>query len=523
MGYQWVPNGSSALELPNAGNMLAPDVVRVVVNDLVWHPSNYLFGQVGSSSVNREFGLYRSNTGGTTLNFMRGNVITVVTEDFAGTFGSNIPRFDKFEIIADKTNLTYTIIGDGEVIVSGSFINGTNRMDEVFFRVGARGSTADAGTGSTSYISSGARVGDIEVYFDGELAAYYEMPASGTVVEETTTGRTGVLLGGDGTDWKNAEFVPLVNPLQESINVVVLGASIMDQTFRTTGAAAMEAELLSKGITATVYNRAVSGHTSTQGIGVLHTALGEFAGQEHKTLFVIHTLGNDISNEGPYPGGEAGMDERYRYILNEIKAEGFTFLPSTVSYRIPNASNPAEPYNVNVVIPAIQDIAPWAMNGDRPYMDLHKLSFDNQETWHDVDNLHPSDAGEEMNRQYIAQVIADYTAYLQANPIDPDAGGPTDPVDPTDPPDYTDPGPIGGWSEDRSGWEFNNDGWHTDATARGDWAPHLDVKIAQALAGEGYTGTLEEMLIARAEDEGFESYQEMLDRVNLIPKGTHPW
>ena len=94
------------------------------------------------------------------------------------------------------------------------------------------------------------------------------------------------------------------------------------------------------------------------------------------------------------------------------------------------------------------------------------------------------------------------------------------PWEPTDPANL---GPVSGWSVDEDGWERNSDGWYTDVTERGDWGSHIKQKMVEALEAEDYEGTLEEMLEAKATAEGFENVADMLARLRIIPRGTHPW
>ena len=117
-------------------------------------------------------------------------------------------------------------------------------------------------------------------------------------------------------------------------------------------------------------------------------------------MFVIHWAGNDISDEGPYPGGATDIDTNCRAMLADLKALGFKVCLSTTTYRIPPASNPSDPYNVNVMNPIIADTSLV----DIP-MDWYTLSFDNQLVWHDTDDLHPTAAGEQMNRDDIVSSI----------------------------------------------------------------------------------------------------------------------
>ena len=185
-------------------------------------------------------------------------------------------------------------------------------------------------------------------------------------------------------------------------DVLVLGASIMNACFDSASDRAdAEARYLALGKTVSVSEQAVGGWKSLDLLSNLTSILSSFSGIESTTLVVIHIGGNDISTYGPYPGGASNLDVNLRSICEQVKSEGFLLALSTVTYRIPPASNPSDPYNTNVVNNIISEFS------DIP-LDLYTLTFDEQATWYSGDGIHPSTAGENTTRQYIAEQTVKY-------------------------------------------------------------------------------------------------------------------
>ena len=188
------------------------------------------------------------------------------------------------------------------------------------------------------------------------------------------------------------------------LNIVTIGASILDQSFFDEPEA--ETTFLSNGMITTVHNRAVSGSTSTDLVSSLPTVLSEFEGQEINTIFILHTGGNDISQGSGYPSGDTVLEANYISIVNSITNAGFTVAPTSISYRIPPASNPSAPYNDNIIIPQIASLLPdWLDENGTPYIDLYQATYDNQDTWYEADGIHPDDDGQDAIVAYIASRI----------------------------------------------------------------------------------------------------------------------
>ena len=188
------------------------------------------------------------------------------------------------------------------------------------------------------------------------------------------------------------------------MNIVVIGASILEQSFYALTDAS--SRFIKHGVIAEVYNRATSGDTSANLLTKMPGYIAEFAGQESNTLFVLHIGGNDISQQGPYPGGSSALETNYAAIINSLHAAGFQVAPTSITYRIAPASNPSEPYNESVVIPLIEDLTPEWMDGDVPVIDLNAFSNSIEGTGYEVDGIHPNGFGEASIREYIAEKVS---------------------------------------------------------------------------------------------------------------------
>lgn len=192
-------------------------------------------------------------------------------------------------------------------------------------------------------------------------------------------------------------------------DVVIFGASIMAQSFTGANQQAAEQLYAAKGANVTVYERATSGDNSTVMKSRLPAIITEFQANAARTLFVIHWGGNDVSQSGPYPGGATTLDTNCREMLQDLKDAGFKIALSDITYRIPPASNPTDPYNQNVMNQVITDFADIPLN-------MYDLTFNNQGTWFEVDGIHPNSTGEDMTRNYIVDNTYDRFSNLVPPP-----------------------------------------------------------------------------------------------------------
>lgn len=231
-----------------------------------------------------------------------------------------------------------------------------------------------------------------------KLLADISLALGGTV---TNIDNRNMLLGDVLNAARGGELFPVDD-------VVIFGASIMEQSFSGANQQIASDLYATNGATVSVYERATSGDNSTVMLSRLPDIITEFQGNAERTLFVMHAGGNDISQNGPYPGGDSLLDSNMRQICSMIKGAGYKLAMSDITYRIPPASNPSSPYNENIINPIISEFADIHLN-------LYDLTIKNIDTWFEVDGIHPNSVGEDLTRNYI--VDNTYKRFSNLGPI----------------------------------------------------------------------------------------------------------
>ncbi len=173
-------------------------------------------------------------------------------------------------------------------------------------------------------------------------------------------------------------------------NVVILGASLMDGAFGSAQAlnAPMADYAVAAGFTGTLHARSQSGDKIADTIikhGAVATelALSSTAGQN---LYVVHTGGNDVSSQRPWPGGQATFQSNYDTLIQQITATDavvplpltkrlYTTPPEVVDGDLASEENGSKPYNENIIYPAIQSVAPdWRNAPGTPFVNPYELA-----------------------------------------------------------------------------------------------------------------------------------------------------
>lgn len=183
--------------------------------------------------------------------------------------------------------------------------------------------------------------------------------------------------------------------------VVVFGASIMERSFNEeagyTELAA--ADFLNNGMVTEVVERATGGDITDDMVTKLPALISEFQAGVGRTMFMIHWAGGDTSRDGPYPGGADNINTNCRAMSQSLVDAGFKIAMSTITYRQPPGGNYSDEYNTNVMDSIIADFA------DIP-LDLYTLTFDNKDVYLGSDDVHPTDAGLQMIREWVAEGVA---------------------------------------------------------------------------------------------------------------------
>lgn len=204
--------------------------------------------------------------------------------------------------------------------------------------------------------------------------------------------------------------VPRKEQLGGVLNLMVLGASIMNDSFGYGRVALAEQLLEDAGIRARVFERAVGGTRSSTALASLPGNITEMGKLLGINKYGVHTGGNDVSDFGPYSGGAADLVTNVQAMVQLVTAEGDSFISTPISYRTPPASNPAEPYNVDLLAMLATDNPTWLKDGVSIW-DMHTLTFDNQSEM--VDGIHPSTTLQGLIREsLVSAVVSKYTQVI---------------------------------------------------------------------------------------------------------------
>jgi len=202
-------------------------------------------------------------------------------------------------------------------------------------------------------------------------------------------------------NWKDKPDSNII--IDGELNIVVIGASIMHSLVNTSSERQqLGDDFASNGIVATAYDRATGGFTTTDLLAELPATLLEFKGQEANTIFPLHIGGNNLTQNGAYPAANPTLVTEWREIVQMIIDAGFVVVPSPISYR---DSVDSVPYNVNDLIPIIQELTPKWITGSSAFFDLYQLIFNNRD-WL-TDGTHLDSTGQDLTRKYMAKQISD--------------------------------------------------------------------------------------------------------------------
>lgn len=189
--------------------------------------------------------------------------------------------------------------------------------------------------------------------------------------------------------------------------LLFMGASIMERSFDQT--TRTEDAYLAKGLDITTYCRALGGDTSLDTRIKTISVIKEFSKVTKQKSVFVHTGGNDVSVYGPYPGGATGIGENITALAQLFKADGFKLIMTPISYRIPPASNPTEPYNTNIVDGLVSQYADHSV-------DMHTFTLNAGDAYFGAgggDGIHPSDPdGEVLTVNYVVDNTYQYIQSL---------------------------------------------------------------------------------------------------------------
>lgn len=191
--------------------------------------------------------------------------------------------------------------------------------------------------------------------------------------------------------------------------VEFFGASILEQAMNDgiqTGNTCVQNFLALCEVSGVTVNHtyADSGDDSAAYAAKLSAFLTSISG-ESNVLVIVHGPGNDVTASGPYPGGASTIETNMTTVLSGIVNAGHKVMYGPMTYRVPPASNPTEPYNLEVITDLGTDYSPDFYTGDSAIFNLHqftKARSDQLET----DGIHPSTSLEHLMRSYFARTVA---------------------------------------------------------------------------------------------------------------------
>lgn len=180
---------------------------------------------------------------------------------------------------------------------------------------------------------------------------------------------------------------PLAN-VMDAPKIIILGASIMEGAFGTGGTvhAHVANWANAMGITGTLVSHASSGDQIVDTTAAVSTAKSAHAASEGANLYIVHTGGNNISGDRPYPGGSAGFETDYDALISAVIAGGDRIIPLPLTFRhygntVAQGVNEEEgsaPYNDAILLPRIASHAPDWMGATRPHIDPYAFAITNQ-------------------------------------------------------------------------------------------------------------------------------------------------
>ncbi|MEL6479062.1 MAG: fibronectin type III domain-containing protein, partial [Pseudomonadota bacterium] len=234
-------------------------------------------------------------------------------------------------------------------------------------------------------------------------------------VRETATNSLGTAEALSQTLAIPAPFGPLEGVL-DAQNVIILGASIMVDAFENVPNESVHyAEAM--GFTGTLQPRATGGHDSADTLTALNAAQAEFSGSAGQNFYIVHTGGNNVSANRPYPGGAAELETDLTTLFNDIEAGGDLGVLATLTKRYYSSApavvigdpstdqNGSLPYVENVYSPLIETRLPAWFDQGAPVVDLYGLTDRYPEIIR-PDGVHPWPEGERMMHQLILSRIA---------------------------------------------------------------------------------------------------------------------
>lgn len=192
-------------------------------------------------------------------------------------------------------------------------------------------------------------------------------------------------------DAEASSLAPLAG-VMDATSVNILGASITVGGFESGGnlRPAILHNFSAMGFTGTLRFYGQSGSQVDDALNTqLPAAQADIAAQPPGTqdtnLFILHTGGNNVSGQRPYPGGEATFSQDYNDLIDDASVNGLV-VPLPLTKRLYNTApivtdgdtaseaNGSLPYNENVIVPAIVAKAQDWIVDSAPFVNPYELA-----------------------------------------------------------------------------------------------------------------------------------------------------
>lgn len=289
------------------------------------------------------------------------------------------------------SNVTVTI-NDIE-IYSGPYVDGGKREAGAVTTVGKRGGGNFKAGGAADFIIKKGGVTTYENTLTNRDDLGINVPLVGTALATLENFNPSV--------WTNRFITDADIPTPKFI--LFSGASIMERSFDQTSRT--EGVYSAAGLDITTFCRALGGDTSINTYIKAKEVAAEFAMVTKERYALMHTGGNDVSLYGPYPVGDSEMQVNVAGAAQSFKAAGFKLIMTPISYRIPPASNPTAPYNLNVMDALISTYADHQI-------DMYNFTLDSGDAYFGTlggDGIHPSNPdGEILTINYVVDNTFEY-------------------------------------------------------------------------------------------------------------------
>lgn len=199
-----------------------------------------------------------------------------------------------------------------------------------------------------------------------------------------------------------------LNERPEHVNAtrfIIIGNSIMAVTFGNTTSIMASIASNYPEERVTFYNHGSHGATTGAIKNTIDGILATYPVLPFTDTYVIITIGiNNVTATKPYEtansGALANMEADIVYVLDAVEAKGFIPILNDMTFADFNDTTHANeelgtlPYNTNIIQPLILSRTPnFAFDDGQSYWQLYTTMYNNNATWMDVDNLHPSATG----------------------------------------------------------------------------------------------------------------------------------